>query len=963
MPTQFEQTSFLYGQNSAFIEDLYTRYLQDPRSVDPSWRDVFAELGDDIKRLLSDRRGATWAPRSQVPATLPEHDLDTDDARPGNGGVQALNLSIPDAVAIAASARDSIRVLMMIRAYRVRGHLIADLDPLGMDAEKHNPELDPATYGFTERDYDRPFFVDGVLGMETATLREILTAVKLTYCSKIGVEFMHIQYPDQKAWIQQRVESGRSQPSFSAEEKKEILNQLHISEGFERFLHIKYPGSKRFSLEGAESVVAAIESVIETASDLGVEEIIIGMPHRGRLNVLTAVMGKSYAAIFSEFQGESANPDDVQGSGDVKYHLGSSTDRELPNGKTIHLSLIANPSHLEAVNPVVAGKVRAKQGHLKDTRRRKVMGLLLHGDAAFSGQGLVAETLGLSQLRGYRTGGTIHLIVNNQIGFTTSPKYSRSSPYPSDVGKMIQAPIFHVNGDNPEAVVYVAKLAAEFRQQFNGDVIIDIFCYRRLGHNEGDEPAFTQPLMYRKIVSHPTTRQLYTERLIADGTLSPREAHALINRFNDRLESDLESSKSYRPNKADWMDGRWADYERAPTEGPRRGETSVPIALLAETGLAIFRQPERITLHRKIVRILEQRREMIETGSKIDWATAEALCFATLLCEGNPVRLSGQDSGRGTFSQRHSVLVDQSNEDRYVPLNHIKPGQAQIEIVDSMLSEQAVLGFEYGYSSADPDTLVLWEAQFGDFANGAQVIIDQFVASGESKWLRMCGLIVLLPHGYEGQGPEHSSARVERYLQLSAEDNLQVVNCTAPASYFHVLRRQLRRKFRKPLIVMTPKSLLRYKRCVSDLDEFGPGTNFHRVLHENVMPAPDADIRRVIVCTGKVFYDLEGERDRRGIKDVTILRLEQIAPFPAGPLEEALGRFPRAEVVFAQEEPENMGAWTYVASRIEAVLCRLSASCARPRYVGRPEAASPATGTFRKHVQQQAALINRALTI
>ena len=954
MSTRFDQTAFLFDQNGAFIEDLYTRFLSDPQSVDPSWREVFADIGDNIGGLLTDRRGATWAPRTGV--AQPER---PEIQRQGSG---AVSLRAPDAVAIGAAARDSIRVLMLIRAYRVRGHLIADLDPLGLDVERHNPELDPATYGFTEVDYDRPFFVDGVLGLDTPTLREILTAVKLTYCSKIGVEFMHIQYPDQKAWIQQRVESTRNQPSLPPGEKKNILDQLHVSEGFERFLHIKYPGSKRFSLEGAESVIPAIETIVESAGALGVEEIVIGMSHRGRLNVLTAVMGKSYTAIFSEFQGESAHPEDVQGSGDVKYHLGSSADRELPGGGSIHLSLTANPSHLEAVNPVVAGKTRAKQGHRKDLERRKVMGLLMHGDAAFSGQGLVAETLGLSQLRGYRTGGTIHVIVNNQIGFTTSPKYSRSSPYPSDVGKMIQAPIFHVNGDDPEAVVHAAKLAVEFRQQFNGDVIIDIFCYRRHGHNEGDEPAFTQPLMYRKIASHPTTRQLYTERLIADGTLSPREADALITAFNRRLENDLEASKSYRPNKADSMDGKWAGYERAPSVGPRRGETGVPLELLKEVGSAISTPPPGIDVHRKLVRLLEQRRDLIDRGDGIDWALAEALAFGTLLCEGNPVRLSGQDSGRGTFSHRHSVLVDQTNENRVVPLNHIRQGQAAFEVVDSMLSEQAVLGFEYGYALADPGSLVLWEAQFGDFANGAQVIIDQFIVPGESKWLRMCGLVMLLPHGFEGQGPEHSSARLERYLQMCAQDNMQVANCTTPASYFHILRRQLHRRFRKPLVIMTPKSLLRHKRCVSKLEDMLSGTSFHRVLPEESPPGPDGGIRRVVVCTGKVFYDFEEARDKRGIKNITLLRLEEIAPFPEAPLAEELRRLPQAEVVFAQEEPQNMGAWTYVAPRLETLLTELGGVCVRPKYVGRPESSSPATGTLKMHVQEQAELVERALT-
>ncbi|MEE2981150.1 MAG: 2-oxoglutarate dehydrogenase E1 component, partial [Pseudomonadota bacterium] len=862
-----------------------------------------------------------------------------------------------------ADTRDSIRLITLVRAYRVRGHLISNLDPLGLDGEKHHPELDPATYGFTVHDYDRELFIDGVLGRETATLREVLDILKETYCSKIGAEFMHIQYPDQKSWIQLQMESSRNRTEFDNEGRREILRELYASEGFERFLHIKYPGTKRFSLEGAESIIPMLEAIINRSSELGVEEIILGMPHRGRLNVLTKIMGKPYAAVFAEFQGESANPNDVLGSGDVKYHLGASSDRELANGRSIHLSLTANPSHLEAVNPVVAGKTRAKQALLGDEKREKVMGVLLHGDAAFAGQGLVAETLGLSELRGHRTGGTIHIIVNNQIGFTTSPKFSRSSPYPSDVAKMVQAPIFHVNGDDPEAVVHVARLAVDFRQRFNRDVVIDMFCYRRYGHNEGDEPAFTQPLMYRQIGRHPTTRQLYTERLIADGTLSPKAAEALISEFNERLEGELEASKSFRPNKADMLDGVWEGLEVAEAAGPRRGTTGVELKDLTTVGLAITAAPEGANFNRKVDRLLGARRAMVESGEGFDWATAEALAFGTLLTEGNGVRLVGQDSGRGTFSQRHSVLIDQSNEERYEPLNNIQDGQAHYEVVDSMLSEAAVLGYEYGYALADPSKLVLWEAQFGDFANGAQVIIDQFVSSGESKWLRMCGLVMLLPHGFEGQGPEHSSARPERFLQLCAEDNMQVVNCTTPSSYFHVLRRQLRRNFRKPLVVMTPKSLLRHKRCVSTLADMGPGTAFHRVMYENRMPGPDDKMKRVVLCSGKVFYDLEAERDKRGLTDVTMLRLEQIAPFPKTPLREELKRFPNADVVWCQEEPQNMGAWTYVAPRIESLIKRLNGPSKRPIYAGRHGAASPATGTNKVHVAEQAELVDKALTL
>jgi 2-oxoglutarate dehydrogenase E1 component len=945
------QTEFLLGANGAFLQGLYVRFLRDPASVDPSWQAFFRELGDDERAILADAQGADWSPRVNGGAA--------------NGEAQAAPAPLPAAAPAPgadafAVARDSIRILMMIRAYRVRGHLLANLDPLRLDGEKHHPELDPATYGFTDADYDREFFVDGVLGLRTVTLRKVLEIVKQTYCATIGVEFMHIQYPEEKSWIQMRVEGSRNRTELSKDAKMAILRDLYEAEGFERFLNIKYPGTKRFGLEGAESLIPMLETIIATAGELGVEEIVLGMPHRGRLNVLTSIMGKSYTKMFSEFQGEPANPDDVQGSGDVKYHLGASSDRPLPNGGSLHLSLTANPSHLEAVNPVVLGKVRAKQTQIDDRKRTRVMGLLMHGDAAFAGQGLVAETLGLSELRGYRTGGTIHVIVNNQIGFTTSPKYSRSSPYPSDVAKMVQAPILHVNGDDPEAVVHCARLAVEFRQKFGRDVVLDMFCYRRHGHNEADEPAFTQPLMYRRIAQHPSVRQLYTEKLIADGVLSPKDADALITEFNAKLEEHLAAAKSYKPNKADWLEGRWAGFEPPREEGPRRGTTAVALELLREVGLSITRVPKGHDVHRKIVRQLEAKRETIEKGEGIDWATAEALAFGTLLAEGTGVRLSGQDSGRGTFSQRHAVLVDQKDERRYTPLNHIRKDQAKFEVIDSMLSEAGVLGFEYGYTLADPDTLVLWEAQFGDFANGAQVIIDQFIAAGESKWLRMSGLVMLLPHGFEGQGPEHSSARLERFLELAAEDNIQVANVTTPANYFHVLRRQMRRSFRKPLVIMAPKSLLRHKRCVSRLADMGPGTSFHRVLYEDRQPDPEG-IRRVVLCTGKVFYDLEDARDAAGRKDVTLLRLEQIAPFPREALTEELAKYPQADVVWCQEEPKNMGAWTYVGPRIEDVLADLKHACRRPRYAGRPEAASTATGYNRVHVQEQQALVGEAL--
>ena len=801
-----------------------------------------------------------------------------------------------------------------------------------------------------------------MLGLEKATLRRILEILRQTYSAKIGVEFMHIQYPDQKAWIQARMEGSYNLLQPSAEEKRELLEELVQAEGFERFLHVKYPGTKRFGLDGAESTVPALEAIIRKSVEIGVDEIVIGMPHRGRLNVLANVMGKPYPAIFSEFQG-GAVTDAVLGSGDVKYHLGTSTDRELPDGGTVHLSLTANPSHLEAVNPVVLGKVRAKQTQKRDTERARIMGLLLHGDAAFAGQGVVHEGLEMSELRGFRTGGTIHLIVNNQIGFTTSPAYARSSPYPSDVARGVQAPIFHVNGDDPEAVVHVARLAAEFRQRFKKDVVIDLWCYRRHGHNEGDEPSFTQPLMYRTIAQHPTTRQIYARRLIEEGVVSEDDAEASYDAFQERMSAAHEAAAGYKMNKADWLEGAWSGLTRAP-EQYERGSTAVPLELLREVGSAMTAVPESVHLHRKLERIIGERRAAIESGTDIDWATAEQLAFGTLLREGFPVRLSGQDVGRGTFSQRHAILYDQTTEERYIPLAHLHAEQAPFEVVDSFLSEEGVLGFEYGYSLADPNSLVLWEAQFGDFANGAQVYFDQFISSGEAKWLRMSGLVCLLPHGYEGQGPEHSSARLERFLQLYADDNIQVLYPSTPASYFHALRRQMHRDFRKPLIVMTPKSLLRHRQCISTLAEMGPGSSFHRVMYERPPSPADHEIKRVILCSGKVYYDLFGRRRELGLDDVVALvRLEQLAPFPERVLAEQLTRYPKgARVIWCQEEPANMGAWTFVAPRIEAVLQGVGMEHTRPVYAGRRPAASPATGLYPQHVKEQATLIEAAIT-
>ncbi len=936
------------GGNAAFIADLYARWIADPGAVDPSFGELFSALNDEARAVLSDATGASWAPRA--------YSLADGAVAPGAERRATPGLS-------HEAVKDSIRALMMVRVYRVRGHLEAQLDPLGLQRPKSHPELDPRSYGFGPSDWDRPIFIDGVLGRESATLREIVEILRRSYCGPIGVEFMHIQDPDQKTWIQRRIEGAPWLTAFERAEKREILEQLTEAEGFEAFCQKRYVGTKRFGLEGGESTIPALHAIIATVAEAGTNEIVIGMPHRGRLNTLVNIVKKPLTAIFGEFAGASFKPDDVQGSGDVKYHLGTSTDTEI-GGRMVHISLQPNPSHLEAVNPVVAGKVRARQDMAGDIgSRRSVMGILLHGDAAFAGQGLVYETLAMSQLIGYRTGGTVHVVVNNQIGFTTVPAHAYSGLYCTDVAKSIQAPILHVNGDEPEAVVFAARLAAEFRQRFSCDVVLDIVCYRRHGHNETDEPAFTQPLMYRAIREQKTTRALYAERLAREGAIGADEAQAMRDTLFARYEEAYAASQSYRVNRADWLEGRWRGLKQADENDDTEEATAVDLATLREVGAALVSVPDHFDPNPKIARQLDAKRAMIETGEGIDWATGEALAFGTLLLEGHHVRLSGEDCQRGTFSQRHAVLVDQANQNEYVPLNNIRPKQARIEIFNSLLSEAGVLGFEYGYSLADPWTLVLWEAQFGDFANGAQVIIDQFLASGETKWLRMSGLTLLLPHGQEGQGPEHSSARLERYLQLCAERNMTVANLTTPSNYFHALRRQLKRNFRKPLVLMTPKSLLRHKLAVSALADFAGESRFRPVIGEIDALLPPAEIRRVVLCSGKVYYDLLSERRERGIRDIAILRLEQFYPFPEKSLAFALKPYARAQLVWCQEEPENMGGWNFVDRRIERVLGALKHRAKRPLYVGRREAASPAPGSARVHAAEQAALVDRALSV
>ncbi|HZQ12581.1 MAG TPA: 2-oxoglutarate dehydrogenase E1 component [Pseudolabrys sp.] len=986
----FARTSFLYGGNAAYIEDLYARYENDPNAVDAEWRAFFQGLKDSPADVARSARGASWKrpnwpvrPDGDLVAALDGQWAETEKklGERISAKAQAKGVALTSADVMQAT-RDSIHALMLIRAYRMRGHFHAKLDPLGIQQEPDEAELDPKSYGFTEADLDRRIFLDKVLGLEFASMREIVAILRRTYCQTLGIEFMHISNAAQKSWIQERIEGRDKEIQFTREGKRAILNKLVEAEGFEKFLDVKYTGTKRFGLDGAESLIPALEQIIKRGGNLGVKEICIGMPHRGRLNVLTQVMGKPHRALFHEFKGGSATPDEIEGSGDVKYHLGASSDREFDNNR-VHLSLTANPSHLEIVDPVTLGKVRAKQDqhHATPEERRMVLPLLMHGDAAFAGQGVVAECFGLSDLKGYRTGGSIHFIVNNQIGFTTYPRYSRSSPYPSDVAKMIEALIFHVNGDDPEAVVFAAKVATEYRQQFQRPVVIDMWCYRRFGHNEGDEPSFTQPLMYQKIRSHPTTQELYARKLTAEGVVTEGEVEKMKADWRARLDAEYEAAQGYKPNKADWLDGRWSGLKAArDADDPRRGNTGVDANVLRDIGKKITTVPDGFNVHKTIQRFLDHRAKTIEDGAGIDWATAEALAFGSLLKEGHPVRLSGQDSERGTFSQRHSVLFDQKTEERHTPLNHLGGSQARYEVLNSMLSEEAVLGFEYGYSTAEPNALTLWEAQFGDFANGAQVVFDQFISSGERKWLRMSGLVCLLPHGYEGQGPEHSSARLERYLQMCAEDNMQVANCTTPANYFHILRRQLKREIRKPLILMTPKSLLRHKRAVSRLDEMTNGTSFHRLLWDDAqyphpIPSPhagegregaiklaaDDKIRRVIMCTGKVYYDLYEEREKRGIDDIYLLRIEQLYPFPTKALVAELARFKQAEMVWCQEEPRNMGAWFFVDTFLQWILNQIGAKHRHLRYAGRPASASTAVGQMSKHLAQLKQLLDEAL--
>ena len=906
---EYKKTSFLNKTNSAFIEEMYVRFLnQDPNLAD-SWKDYFEGIQDEAEVILNDINGPSWKPEG---VRINSNNIEKIIEKNGNASKDVsdkFNFQV-----VANSNKESISAVALIRAYRLRGHLLAKLDPLEMMTTEYLDELHPEYYGFDKKNYDKKIELNGVINREKASIREILQFLKKTYCGPVGYEYMHISNPTERKWFRDRVEKDENALKFTNNGKDAILNKLIQAEGFEKFLHTKYVGTKRFGLDGGESLIPALEQIIKIGGQFKIKEVKIGMSHRGRLNVLANVLQKSYKRIFNEFAGEmSGNTKDS--AGDVKYHLGASSNREF-DGNSVHVSLTDNPSHLEAVNPVVLGQTRAKQFFHGDKERNKVIPILIHGDAAFAGQGVVSECFAMSGLPGHNTGGTIHIIVNNQIGFTTSPRFARSSPYPSDVGKMVDAPIIHVNGDNPEAVVYATRVATEFRLKFNRDVVIDLICYRRFGHNEGDEPSFTQPLMYKKIRSHPSTVNIYGEKLVNENLFSKDQLNLKIQEFKNLLDDQFKTAKDYKP-KIEWFEGTWSRYK--PEKGKdRRGVTGADIKILKEISNKINIVPQEKNIHKTIIKILDSRRQTVEQGVGIDWATAEALAFGSLLEEGYPVRLVGQDSGRGTFSQRHSVLRNQIDNSRYIPLNNISKYQKNFEVVDSFLSELAVLGFEYGYSLVEPNTLTLWEAQFGDFANGAQVIIDQFIASGERKWNRASGLVMLLPHGYEGQGPEHSSARLERYLQLCANDNLQIMNCTTPANYFHALRRQMHRDFRKPLIMMTPKSLLRNKLCVSNIEDFSKENTFHRVLWDHALDPKakgflklkdKSKIRKVIMCSGKVYFDLLAAREKLKVDDVALYRIEQLYPFPAKALVKELRPFANNSNFFwYQEEPKNMGA-------------------------------------------------------
>ena len=984
---EMQATSYLYGSNGTYIADLYERYVQNPSSVDSEWIDLFQMLDGQSADALTDLKGACDSRVVAGGELSPQQQLILDllrgamDSPPPAANTNSTSPSISPSTSPMdmqtptdnrQAVVDTARAMLFIRSYRLFGHFKANLDPLGI-CEAHSgyeDELNPETYGFNlKTDMDRPIFLNHSLGMEYATLREIIEACEKIYCGTIGVEYLHILDKNEKDWFKAQMEEYGTLGILDKAKRQRTLRRLARADMFEQFLDKKWRGTKRFGLDGGESTIPLLDEIIGYSGERGLETAIIGMAHRGRLNVLCNVMQKPYTALFNEFmggKGSQSEPEDVAWSGDVKYHLGASADRKFSKS-TVHLSLVPNPSHLEAVNTVVLGRVAARQGITNDTEHTKVMGILLHGDAAFIGQGIVAETFLLSQLDGYKTGGTIHVVTNNQIGFTTKPSKSRSSPYCSDMAKMIDAPVIHVNGDDVESCIFAARLAAEYRLRFKKDVVIDMWCYRRHGHNEGDEPSFTQPIMYAKIKHQTPVLEKYAQFLLDRGDITPSEWQQMQDTLNKTFEDAYNQAGTYKANHTDWLAGGWSGLKVAPPKDEiRRGETCINKDVFEEIADGLTTIPNRFNLHSKIKRRVKQLRQMYDDEIGIDWGAAEAMAFGSLTLESNAVRLSGEDCERGTFSHRHSVWNDQKTEEKYIPLNNLRSGQANFDVLDSPLSEYGVLGFEYGYAMENPHSLVLWEAQFGDFANGAQIMIDQFIASGEIKWLRMNGLVMLLPHGFEGQGPEHSSARLERYLQLSAQDNWQVCNVTTPANYFHILRRQMKRNFRKPLILMTPKSLLRHKVCVSKKDDFLDDTFFHRYFMDSAKDMPLAkrkQIKRLVFCSGKVYYDLLAYQTAHKRDDVILIRIEQLYPFPQNGLSRDLRGFENAHIIWCQEEPQNNGAWSYIDRILEDTCADAGIKNNRPKFVGRKSAASPATGHFATHTEQQQQLIEQAFSL
>lgn len=954
--------SFLTGVNSEYIAHLYAQYIKSKTSVDQSWQGFFAGLSDNEIDVLREQHGASWTPEDN---RLESAGFGKEIAQRALGVVP---METPDRQPVSDDQlENTVRVHNLINAYRVYGHCLANLDPLGLTPPPGHPALEISHHRLSEASETTVFNLMGKLGLEHATLRQVLQKLKTLYGGTSGAEFMHIPDRERQNWVQKAFENREHFAVETAAERKYILKRLADAEGFEQFLHKKFQGAKRFGADGAESIIPALDAIVEHCVKDGAREFVFGMAHRGRLNVLTNILGKPFTAVLAEFQGKNALPETYANvSSDVKYHMGYSNDHEVAE-QMVHMSLAYNPSHLEFVNAVVVGKARAKQQQKDDQSGSEVVPILLHGDAAFAGQGVVAETLMMSQLQGYRVGGTIHLIINNQVGFTTRPEDARSSMYSSDVAKMIDAPILHVNGDDPEEVVRLARIAAEYRQTFQADIVLDVVCYRRYGHNEGDEPLFTQPVMYKTIAARPPVRALYAEKLISENVLSTEDSESYVSAFAEQMNQAFEAASNYAANDADVLQGSWKGITTAPKESTRRAATGIDETLFTQIGQIITRVPEGFDLNSKIRKQLEAKAEMFKSGSGFDWGTAEALAFGSLLAEGYNIRLSGQDVRRGTFSHRHAEVTDQTNDRRYAFLDHVQDKQGSFEVYDSPLSECAVMGFEYGYSLASPQTLTLWEGQFGDFVNGAQVILDQFLASGESKWLRMSGLTLLLPHSFEGQGPEHSSARLERFLQNSAEDNWQVCYPTTPANYFHLLRRQMHRNFRKPLIIMSPKSLLRHKLCVSFKEDMVGQTAFRRVFWDHAKLdgklAPKKDIKRIVLCAGKVYYDLFEARQAAGIDNIKFLRVEQLYPFPGDALADELSHHSNADIVWCQEEPQNQGAWTYMEPRLRQILAQIKHKVREPAYIGRPEASAPATGLMTRHKMEQEALVKAALTL